>query len=171
MFAGFRNTIQVVDEESELWRITKTRLAFDRGIPPSLKSQTAERQKGVQKKYGPQGEGADHKELKKWIANNPEALGLPSIAVGQIEYPFQLSGDRADIMFSLPDKRYAVVEIETDDPMPGAFQALKYRVLKCAELGIGIESSKVRSFLVAWHNPTDMGFCGRYKVHFVRKRL
>jgi hypothetical protein len=171
MLAGFQNTLQVVDEGSEFWPITKKKLEFQRGIPIKLRYQTAQRNRAIQKKYGPGGEGADHKRLKEWLANNPEELGLPSVAVGQTEYPFQFSGDRADIMFTLPKNRYAIVEVETSDPMPGAYQALKYRVLRCAELGIRIDSPRVKSFLVAWLRPEDIGFCRKYGVRFFRKKL
>ncbi len=171
LFAGFQNTLQVVDKTSEFWPITRKSLKFSKGVPPKLRSQAAQRRMAIQKKYGPAGEGVAHKELKEWVANNPEALGLPGVAVGQTEYAFQHSGDKVDVMFSLPEKRYAVAEIETDNPMPGAFQALKYRVLRCAELGLKIDSSKVLSFLVAWKYPEDMAFCRKYKVRFLRKRL
>ena len=122
------------------------------------------------RKYGPRGEGLDHKKLKEWMHDHPEDIGLNGVLKGHLEYEF-LTGDRVDLLFDLEGDRYAVVEIETDNPLPGAFQALKYKVLKCAEVGLDIKSSKVEAILVAWEKPEDRGFCHSYSVRFVKKRL
>src|SRR5205814_5422778 len=122
------------------------------------------------RKYGPRGEGPDHKKLKEWIHDHPEDIGLHGVLKSHLEYEF-LTGDRVDLLFDMQGDRYAVVEIETDNPLPGAFQALKYKVLKCAELGSDIKSSKVEAILVAWGEPEDRGFCQSYNVRFVKKRL
>jgi hypothetical protein len=122
------------------------------------------------RKYGPGGEGPDHKKLKEWILHHPEDIGLHGVSKSHLEYEF-LTGDRVDLLFHLEGDRFAVVEIETDNPLPGAFQALKYKVLKCAEIGSDIKSSKVEAILVAWGEPEDRGFCQSYNVRFVKKRL
>ena len=88
------------------------------------------------RKYGPSGESIDHRKLKEWILDHPEDIGLRGVLESHLEYEF-FTGDRVDLLFDLEGDRYAVVEIETDNPLPGAFQALKYKVLKCAELGFG----------------------------------
>jgi len=64
-----------------------------------------------------------------------------------------------------------VVEIETEVPTPGAHQALKYRTLKCAQLGVDVKSPSVEGVLVAWQAPENMDFCKRYGIRFVKKRL
>lgn len=92
-------------------------------------------------------ESSDHRELKEWIADNPEAIGLYDVQDRKIEYVFP-SGDRVDIIFELKNDRFAVVEIETSDALPGCYQALKYRTLKCAELGIPVTSSRVQAKVV-----------------------
>jgi len=122
------------------------------------------------RKYGPGGEGSDHRKLKEWIRDHPEDIGLRGVLRSHLEYEF-LTGDRVDLLFDLEGDRHAVVEIETDNPLPGAFQALKYRVLKCAEVGSDIKSTKVEAILVAWGEPEDHEFCHIYNVRFVKKRL
>ncbi len=125
----------------------------------------------VGRKYGPGGEGKHHKQLKEWIAAHPEAIGLTGATTDRVEYPFP-SGDVSDIVFKLPGNKYAVVEVETLSPNPGHFQALKYRVLKCAELGIGIGSQDVQAILVAWQIPEEVRqFCNKYGISCVEKRL
>jgi len=89
----------------------------------------------------------------------------------EIEYVF-ISGDAADVVFELDGDKYAVVEIETIDPLPGCYQTLKYKVLKCAELGQDIKSSNVEAILVAWSIPEEIKrFCTKYGIRFVEKKL
>ena len=130
-----------------------------------------ERRAFVTRKYGPKGEGADHKQLKQWIAENPNEIGLTEVLSKETEYVFP-SGDVADIMFNISGNRYVVVEIETLDPLPGAYQALKYKVLKCAEAGLDVKSSNVKAILVAWSIPKDIrGFCREYGIRCIKKRV
>jgi hypothetical protein len=70
------------------------------------------------------------------------------VLLGNTEYELP-SGDRADVVFDLLGNRYAVVEIETDNPTPGAYQAIKYKVLKCAQVGLDLKSRNVEAILVA----------------------
>ncbi|MHC1761761.1 MAG: hypothetical protein AB9917_20055 [Negativicutes bacterium] len=117
------------------------------------------------RKYGPGGEGAEHKKLKEWIAKHPELLGLSNISKKEIEQHVFPSGDLPDIVFGLNKDMFAVVEIETNYPTPGAFQAIKYKALMCAEKGLPITSNKVQAFLVAWDIPKDVkDFCDRYMI-------
>ena len=123
------------------------------------------------RKYGSGGEGENHKNLKEWIAQNPNEIGLTNVKKVDIEYSF-LSGDRADIVFKLSGNKYVVVEIETIDPLPGCYQALKYRTLKCAELGLDINSLNVEGFVVAWLIPEDVrNFCNKYGIRFIEKKI
>ncbi len=123
------------------------------------------------RKYGPGGEGEEHKKLKEWIAKNPTVIGLDNVQGVGIEYTF-ISGDAADIVFKLADNRYAVVEIETTDPLPGCHQVLKYKVLKCAEISEDIKASNVEAILVAWSVPPESrDFCGKYSIRWVEKKL
>lgn len=125
----------------------------------------------TQRKYGAGGEGIDHKTLKEWVANNPVEIGLEGVISRDIEHDF-VSGDIVDIDFTCRDNKHAVVEIETCFPYPGCHQALKYKVLKCAELGIDIHSPAVSAIVVAWgFSDQDKSFCDRYGIKYVQKRL
>lgn len=129
------------------------------------------RRVAVERKYGEGGEGDEHRKLKEWIAQNPSEIGLIDVKRAQTEYVF-MSGDVADILFALRGGKYAVVEVETCDSYPGCHQALKYRVLKCAELGIDIKSADVEAVVVAPSIPQDAkDFCNRYGIRFVEKKL
>jgi len=122
------------------------------------------------RKYGPGGEGNEHRKLKEWIAQNPREIGLTNVQRTETEYVFA-SGDTADIVFELDGDTYVVVEIETLDPYPGCHQALKYRVLKCAELGLDIKSSNVEAVLVAWSIPEHVkSFCNKYGIRYMEKK-
>ena len=125
----------------------------------------------VTRKYGSGGEGNEHRKLKEWIAQNPKEIGLTNVKKAETEYVFA-SGDAADIMFELEGDTYVVVEIETLDPYPGCHQALKYRVLKCAELGLDIKSPKVKAILIAWSIPEEIkSFCKKYGIRFEEKKI
>lgn len=126
----------------------------------------------LRRKYGWGGEGTEHKLLKEWCANNPQELGLNDVREipGKMEYRF-ISGDIADIVFKIADDQYAVLEIETTNPEPGAYQALKYKTLLCSENGLPIESDRVRAILVAWQVPSRVrDFCRQYGIQYFEKR-
>ena len=117
------------------------------------------------------GEGEDHKLLKEWVATNPDKIGIKNVEEVFIEYPF-ISGDRVDILFKLRNNNYAVVEIETNIPFPGCHQALKYKILKCAEIGVGIQSKKVSAYVIAWRSTKDSKqFCKKYGINFIKYKL
>ena len=167
---GFDKTIQYVDNRSRVWPdIIRYRVSL--GV--DLLHPTADSTGSIRKKYGPGGEGKDHKQLKDYLYDHPEAIGLDDVVDKQREYVFR-TGDRADLVFELTNGRYVIVEVETDNQAlidAGAYQALKYRILKCAEKRTPITSDSVRSLLVAWQDPTDTTFCQDYDVRFIRKKL
>jgi len=124
-----------------------------------------------QRKYGSGGEGSHHLELKRWVAAHPEEIGLPHESIAITEYKY-ICHDRADILFTLPDEKFAVVEIETNDPLPGYHQVLKYHTLTCAEKGFPLDSSRVKKILVAWFIPENVArFCEQYGIHCVEKKI
>ena len=126
----------------------------------------------MNRKYGSCGEGIEHKRLKEWIAKHPEALELFDVSKVEVEQHRFLSGDLPDIVFSFGKEMYAVIEIETIDPFPGAFQALKYKSLMCAEVGVPITSDKVRAFLVAWKIPEEVKkFCIKYGIEAIIRKI
>jgi len=138
--------------------------------PFYLKEENIE--ESLKKKYGAQGESPEHKKLKDWIMAHPEDIGISDVVYRNKEQAFLYTGDLADVYFELADGRYVVVEIETTNALPGVFQALKYKVLKCAELGGDIKSDKVISILVAWSIPQDVKiFCRKYGIRWVERRI
>ena len=140
---------------------------------PGQRTDIISRQKRIAtiRKYGAGGEGENHKRLKEWVAKNPESIGLKNISKYELEYVF-LSGDTVDIIFQLIDGSDAVVEIETTIPLPGCYQAIKYRALRCAERSLALHSEKVKAILVAWKVPQDVrAFCCQYDIawHEIKK--
>lgn len=116
------------------------------------------------RKYGPGGEGDNHKRLKEWIAKYPHAIGLKDVRNCEVEYSF-CSGDTVDLLFERKNRHDVVVEIETDIPLPGAHQAIKYRALRCAEKNYQLTDARVKSVLVAWEIPQDVKkFCELYNI-------
>ena len=106
--------------------------------------------------------------------DHPEEIGISNVDVvyKDKERAFLYTGDLADVYFELTDGRYVVVEVETTNAFPGAFQALKYKVLKCAELGIDIKSDKVIPVLVAWRIPQNVkNFCRKYGIQCVERKI
>jgi hypothetical protein len=118
------------------------------------------------RKYGPGGEGEAHKKLKMWLSENPDKIGLTNIQKVEIEHRF-LSGDLADLVFTHEAGRYTVVEVETNDPLPGAHQAIKYRSLLCAQNNFDLNTEKIRAILVAWEIPDEVkAFCEKYEIGY-----
>jgi len=167
----------VHDEKAKemLGKLLKNDFASITPLPPSghriRKSENIVKRISVFRKYGSGGEGNEHKKLKDWIASNPKELGLLNVKNTEIEHVF-ISGDAVDVIFELDGGKYVVVEIETIDPLPGYYQALKYKVLKCAELGQDIKSPNVEAFLVAWSIPEEIKrLCNKYGIRFLEKKL
>lgn len=120
----------------------------------------------IARKYGPTGEGSEHKQLKEWLANNPARLGYKDVVEVTVERVFR-SGDCADIVWRRKDGRYVVVEVETHIPEPGAYQALKYRCLLCAEMRLELTSPNVEAWVVARQIPESVrALCARYDIRF-----
>ena len=91
------------------------------------------------------GEGQEHYELKTYLANNPSLFG-EGLELVAIEYTFQ-SNDRVDILLKDTAGIPVTIEVETDQPASGIWQAVKYKHLAAVEYGIPCE--KVRSILAA----------------------
>lgn len=104
------------------------------------------------------GESAAHLELKAYVAEHPELIGLPKSSIAYVEYPFP-TGDRVDVAFQVNDNRWAVVEIELEGAIQnliGLFQVVKYRALQLAVFkskGIDID---VEGYLVARSIPAEV---------------
>ena len=143
--------------------IKKALQSRDKGKPIRTRAYPP-RSQTMARKYGSYGEGQEHKMLKKWVASHPESIGITNVRKVIVEHIF-ISGDAADIVFEIPENRYVVVEIETNFPLPGCYQALKYRVLKCAEMGRNIACSNVEAVLVARTLPLNVkNICSKYGI-------
>lgn len=160
----FTNTLREVEKGKKYWKeLAPLQLSIAQK-PNEQLEQNKKSQVLRTRKHDIGGEGSDHKKLKYWIANNPQLLGLHDVQDKKIEYVFP-SGDCADIVFELGNNRYAVVEIETIDVLPGCYQALKYRTLKCAELGLSVTSDRVEAKVVAWDFELFVkNFCSQYGI-------
>jgi hypothetical protein len=84
-------------------------------------------------KYGKGGgETDDHRKLKDYVKEHPQAIGLPAKLSGKKEYPF-LSADKIDVLFRSPSKWIGVevkgVRSDDADVMRGIFQCVKYKAL------------------------------------------
>ncbi len=160
-----KQTVQSVQYKEILEEL----LADYSGISASekgLRKTTVSRKKRIatKRKYGAGGEGENHKKLKEWVANHPEAIGLKNIKKHELEHVF-LSGDTVDILFEQINSYDAVVEIETTVPLPGCHQAIKYRALRCAERLLPLDSNKVKAILVAWNIASEVKrFCKQYNI-------
>ena len=109
--------------------------------------------------------------LKTWISKHPEALGLRDVKSVKLEHRYTC-GDSADIVFEHESGGATVVEIETNNPHPGAHQAIKYRALQCAEKGLPLNAENVKTFLVAWSVPGELGLSAEnYGVAWHEHRL
>lgn len=137
-----------------------------------LREDIEQKKEALKRKYGSFGEGEDHKKLKEWVSKNPDAIGLAGVYKTEVETHVFPSGDVPDIVFGCENKKYAVVEVETTNVRCGAYQAIKYKVLLCAELGLPIESPSIDAMLVAWNITRDFkAFCHKYGVKYFEKKL
>ncbi|MCB0399485.1 MAG: hypothetical protein KDD26_07655 [Winogradskyella sp.] len=127
----------------------------------------------LKRKYGKGGESKAHKDLKNFIAENPEFIGLNKKDYkSHIEHKF-ISGDLVDVLFeSRIDSEDAVVEIELDHVLPGIHQAIKYKVLRCSQLGIPLDSKKVKAVVVAWKfKEIEIELCTKYGIEIFKKKI
>ncbi|HAK11639.1 MAG TPA: hypothetical protein DIW54_00920 [Chitinophagaceae bacterium] len=127
----------------------------------------------LQKKYGKGGESKEHKKLKEFVAENPERIGIRKIEVKPfIEHPF-VSGDIVDILFEpINNGINTVVEIELDNVIPGIHQAIKYRALRCSQLGLELTDKKVKAIVVAWTFKEDeKKLCEKYNIDYYEIKL
>ncbi|TEU17046.1 MAG: hypothetical protein E3J21_09285 [Anaerolineales bacterium] len=115
---------------------------------------------------GQVGEGESHRMLKKYVAQNPTAIGLQPRKAGEQEYLF-VSGDKCDVVFDLGQNGQAVAEIKTGERgelVKGIYQAIKYRALMVAEKGHG-ENYPVSAHLAAYDIPDDIvALAGKFKI-------
>lgn len=116
------------------------------------------------------GEGDGHRQLKHYVAQHPEVLGVSTVGKGTMEFAF-VSGDECDVVFQLRPTGEAVVEIkngERGELIKGVYQAVKYRALMIAQRGHGGPYAEVKAFLVAYQIPEDIvKFAGKFNIECV----
>ena len=164
------------DDHSMIKKLLKSDFKKYSESKPKIKSALSEnigKKALLKRKYGSGGESENHKKLKKYVANNPEIIGLlPEETEAKIEHSF-LSGDLVDILF-IPKsgELNTVVEIELDNVMPGIHQAIKYRALRCSQLGIQLNDNRVRAVVVAWKFSEDeINLCKKYSINYFIKKI
>lgn len=123
------------------------------------------------KKYGGTGEGEEHLNFKNYIAEHPESIGINDVIRVENDSHIFPSADRPDIIFTCKENKYFIVEIEIENCLPGAFQAIKYKALFCAEQGLSLNSNNVTTMLVARIINHDVKqFCGKYGVKTIERK-
>ncbi|MBU1635182.1 DUF91 domain-containing protein [bacterium] len=112
------------------------------------------------------GESQDHKDLKQYIASNPElALSEKGIKTIRKEYPFG-TGDRADIVLS--DNNNCIIGLEVElnvdeSDNSGPLQAIKYR--RMLEYLTNRTPGDSRSILVAYSISENVKLkCEKYDI-------
>lgn len=153
------------DSERVLRRVLQFRLQFPSSTSDEPTSPVSNAV-GRAKFFGG-GESDAHKQLKNYVAEHPEVIGLPASATPFVEHSFR-SPDRADIVFQLDDDRRVAVEIELEggvNTLIGGWQAVKYRTLLCLESNEPLGSPKCACVLVAKSIPAStQEWCQRYGV-------
>ena len=87
--------------------------------------------------FGFGGEGEQHKELKEYIFDYPEVIGITKYKDKSTEH-YLLSGDRIDVWFELKDGSEIAVEVKSSissdaDILRGLYQCVKYQAIMDAE--------------------------------------
>jgi hypothetical protein len=149
----FTNTIRLIRKEEHKDSPIITSLKSLKNVEISWRESEKRKNEQAGKRaysYGEIEESEEHKKLKNSIAKDPSMIGLPTNLKGKVERKF-VTEDKADIVFA--DKgegKYFVVEIETyENVHKGVYQALKYKILLCAEKGLEITSDRIMAYLVA----------------------
>ena len=117
------------------------------------------------------GESEQHRCLKEWARDNPNAIGLPRGFDGKMESEL-LSGDRIDVLFTRGEE-FAVIEVKSclssdDDLQRGIYQCVKYReVIRATRLPVEVN---VLTVLVAERElPAELA--ARAKLLGVKSRV
>lgn len=110
------------------WVLTQLELS---PYSPFTDKDTATIKSSADKYYD--GEGKAHKELKEYIYNHPNAVGLKDVVRAKIEQLLP-SGDKLDVYFELANGTVVAVEVKSSisddaDITRGIFQCVKYKAI------------------------------------------
>ena len=106
------------------------------------------------------GEGEEHKQLKKYIAEHPRCIGVKKREITKIEKEkLLLSGDKLDVYFECTNRRVAV-EVKPQssfdgDVLRGIFQCVKYQSVMEATSVVDNSNCKNEVFLVVGGELSD----------------
>lgn len=138
--------------------------SFESALWPLL-SETTERRRLTYREYVRREESDAHKTIKRYLVENAEVLFGGGTRLFEEEYTFS-SNDRANLVFSLPQRRYLTVEVEVDvgeGDITGLLQAVKYKYMFAVQEGLGYE--QVDGLLVARSiHPSVRAACERYGI-------
>lgn len=142
---------QVVDAElQKIYAFDKwSKVLSTLGLTPTQSDSKKLNKKASQFKGG--GEGAEHKKLKKFVANNPAYFGLPASSVpGENEHSLP-SGDSLDVFFA-HRKEHVGIEVkshisDTADIARGLYQCVKYQAVLEARQAANGQPQNVRTIL------------------------
>ena len=108
-------------------------------------------------------ESEQHLQLKQYVCEHPESIGLERPVSAIIEYSFP-TGDRVDVAFEATNNTWIVVEVEISglsQTLIGLFQAVKYRALQQAVLVSKKLEGTVESVLVANTIPSQVKYISK----------
>jgi hypothetical protein len=119
-------------------------------IPPLRIDLSTDKARDYEPGRGGEAESPEHKRLKRWVHDNPNEIGIRQIPTYKEMEQRLLSGDEVDVAFRC-GATYYVVEVKSKrsneaDLERGIYQCIKYRAVRCAELGS--EKSDVVAILV-----------------------
>lgn len=107
-------------------------------------------------KFGLGGEGEHHLQLKEFIYNNPQFIGIRDYVKKEMEHII-LSGDRLDVWFKMADGSEIAIEVKSKissdaDILRGLYQCVKYKAILNAENLAHNESHNNKTYLVLGGN-------------------
>jgi len=108
-------------------------------------------------------ESEQHLQLKKYVSDHPETIGLERPISVTIEYSYP-TGDRVDVAFEATNNNWTVVEVELyglTQTLIGLFQAVKYRALQQAILVSKNLEGTVEGVLVAETIPSKVKYIAK----------
>ncbi len=129
------------------------------GLEPAKIITEEELQIKIKKMGGHGGEGEEHKNLKKFIYEHPEVLGIKDVADKSVEFRLP-SGDLLDVYFIKDNGDRVAVEVKPasspdEDMMRGIFQCVKYKAVLEAVRTVECESFNVSTILVLGGSLSD----------------
>lgn len=106
------------------------------------------------------GEGKEHKELKEYICNHPDAIGLKNVVSVQTEQPLP-SSDKLDVYFKLEDGTIVAVEVKPStsddaDITRGIFQCIKYKAVLEALRTIDAKIQNIKVIYITARELSDL---------------